>query len=143
MKQLRSFLGTCSYYRQCVYRFSTIAAPLFELTKKGTTFVWNDRAETAFNTLKDKLCSTPILALPRDDAETIFDVDACDTGIAAVLSQMHDSVEKVVAYASRTLNDAEKYYSLLHYSTRSIGTYLWVDSIPSISHWSTNTSSHG
>ena len=53
-----------------------------------------------------------ILALPRDDAQTILDVDASDTGVAAVLSQIQDNEEKVLAYASRVYNDAEKNYCI-------------------------------
>ena len=112
VKQLRSFLGTCSYYRKFVNKFSCIAAPLFALTKKGQKFIWSETAEQAFATLKEKLCSTPILALPRDDAQTILDVDASDMGVAAVLSQIQDNEEKVLAYASRVYNDAEKNYCI-------------------------------
>jgi RNase H-like domain found in reverse transcriptase len=89
-------------------KFSCIAAPLFELTKNGKKFIWNETAGQAFATLKEKLCSTPILALTRDDAQTILDVNASDAGVGAVLSQIQDNEEKVLAYASRVYNDAEK-----------------------------------
>ena len=54
VKQVRTLFGTCSYYRKFVNKLSCIAAPLFELTKKGRRFIWSDNAEVAFNTLKRK-----------------------------------------------------------------------------------------
>jgi hypothetical protein len=74
--------------------------------------MWSEPAELSFQTLKQKLCSTPILSLPRDESQTILDVDASDTGIAAILSQIQDDDEKVLAYASRVYSDAEKNYCI-------------------------------
>jgi len=59
--QVRSFLGLAGFYRRFVKDFSTIAAPLNELTKKGVTFHWGTTQEKAFNTLKDKLTHAPLL----------------------------------------------------------------------------------
>jgi hypothetical protein len=62
--QVRSFLGLAGFYRRFVKDFSTIAAPLNELTKKDVPFVWRDAQESAFTTLKDKLTHAPLLQLP-------------------------------------------------------------------------------
>ena len=75
-------------------------------------FEWSQKQEDSFETPKKKLSQAPVLALPRDDAQTILDVDACDTGVGAVLSQIIDGEERPVAYASRTLNDAERNYCI-------------------------------
>jgi hypothetical protein len=61
---VRSFLGTCSYYRRFIPSFSDTARPLNKLTEKTAKFVWTDECESSFNSLKDKLTQAPILAYP-------------------------------------------------------------------------------
>ena len=64
--ELRSFLGTCSYYRKYIKGFSHIARPLHKLTEKNRVYSWCDEAEQAFQALKCKLTESPILAYPND-----------------------------------------------------------------------------
>ena len=109
--EVKQFLGLCSYYRKHVKNFSMIAKPLFDLTKKDSKLVWTDDSQISFNQLKAALTSNEIMALPSDKGgQFILDVDACNYGIGAVLSQVQDGKEKVVSYASRTLNRAETNY---------------------------------
>jgi len=110
LTELRAFLGTSGYYRRFVKNFSSIAAPLFALMKKGIEFVWTDECQTAFETLKSRLTSAPILALPTDEGTYTLDTDASDYGLGAVLSQKQDGVERVIAYASRTMTKSERHY---------------------------------
>lgn len=109
-KQVRSFLGLCSYYRRFIEGFSTVAKPLSELTEERRRFVWSDCCETAFRELKRKLTTAPILAFPTPTDEFILDTDASNVGIGAVLSQRQGDVEVVLEYYSKTLNNAEKNY---------------------------------
>ena len=81
LRDVRSFLGLCSYYRRFIRNFSVLAAPLFELTKKGRAFEWDDACQEVFEHLKRVLTTTPILALPKDEGLYILDCDACDLGI--------------------------------------------------------------
>ena len=110
LKEVRGFLGLCSYYRRFVKQFSEIAAPLHALQKKGCPFVWSGECQTAFETLKRKLTEAPVLALPRDQGMFILDTDASNHGIGAVLSQVQDGEEKVISYASRLYSNAEHRY---------------------------------
>ena len=112
LTELRAFMGTCGYYRRFVKDFSTIAAPLFALMKKGVTWEWTDECEEVFEGLKAELISKPILALPTDDGTFVLDSDASDFGLGAVLSQTQNGEERVIAFASRTLSKPELKYKV-------------------------------
>ncbi|GJT22978.1 putative reverse transcriptase domain-containing protein [Tanacetum coccineum] len=101
------FLGLVGYYRRFIEGFSKIAKPMTKLTQKKVKFVWGDKQEAAFQLLKQKLCSAPILALPEGSEDFIAYCDASKKGLGAVLMQR----EKVIAYASRQLKIHEKNYT--------------------------------
>ncbi|GKB23908.1 putative reverse transcriptase domain-containing protein [Tanacetum coccineum] len=104
--EIRQFLGLAGYYRRFIEGFSKIAKPMTKLTQKKVKFVWGDKQEAAFQLLKQKLCSAPILALPEGSEDFIVYCDASIKGLGAVLMQR----EKVIAYASRQLKIHEKNY---------------------------------
>ena len=108
--EVRGFLGLCSYYRRFIKDFAVVAKPLTELTCNDSPLVWTDECQSAFDELKSRLVGPDIMAFPRDDAQYILDTDACDIGIGAVLSQVQDGCERVIAYASRSLTKAERNY---------------------------------
>ncbi|GJU63348.1 hypothetical protein Tco_1245183 [Tanacetum coccineum] len=95
------------YYRRFIEGFSKIAKPMTKLTQKKVKFEWGDKQETAFQLIKQKLCSAPILALPEGSEDFIVYCDASKKGLGAVLMQR----EKVIAYASRQLKIHEKNYT--------------------------------
>jgi len=107
---VRAFLGTCGYYRRFVKDFSTIAAPLYALTQKGAKYKWTLECQQAFEALKLRLMSEPILALPMDEGTYILDCDASNYGLGAVLSQEQSAVERVIAYSSRSMSKPELRY---------------------------------
>nr|GFC40073.1 reverse transcriptase domain-containing protein [Tanacetum cinerariifolium] len=84
-----------------------IAKPMTKLTHKKVKFEWGDKQEAAFQLLKQKLCSAPILALPEGSEDFIVCCDASNKGLGAVLMQR----EKVISYASRQLKIHEKNYT--------------------------------
>jgi hypothetical protein len=112
IKELRSYLGCFGYYRKFISNFSQIAEPLYALLRKGQKFSWTNRQQKAFDTLKAKLVSAPVLALPVDDAQMVVDCDASDSGLGAVLSQIINGEEKPIAYASRTYNKQDMNYCI-------------------------------
>ncbi|KAL7841639.1 hypothetical protein SRHO_G00253300 [Serrasalmus rhombeus] len=110
LRELKSFIGLASYYRRFVRGFSCIAAPLFNLQRKGSDFVWTPECEQAFICLKKALTESPILTPPHPNLPFVLDTDASNVGMGAVLSQVGQEGEKVVAYFSRTFNKAEQRY---------------------------------
>lgn len=84
--------------------FAKIAYPLTQLTHKGVAFKWMSECQQAFDTLRIKLIKAPIMSSPTDNDSFVLDVDASDFGIGGVLSQVQGGIEKVISYASRTLN---------------------------------------
>jgi len=109
-REVRSFVGLCSYYRRFVEGFTRISAPLHDMTKKGRTFCWTPKCQEAFERLKSVLTSAPVLAMPDEESVFVLDSDAAQTSIGAVLSQRQQGVERVVAYASRKLSKCEINY---------------------------------
>ncbi|GKB54556.1 putative reverse transcriptase domain-containing protein [Tanacetum coccineum] len=105
--EIRQFLGLAGYYRRFIEGFSKIAKPMTKLTQKKVKFEWGDKQEAAFQLLKQKLCSAPILALPEGSEDFIVYCDASKKGLGAVLMQR----EKVISYASRQLKIHEKNYT--------------------------------
>ena len=106
-----SFLGLASFYRRLIPKFADLAKPLMEVTRKETEFIWEERQETAFQSLKEKLCSSEVLAYPDFKSDFILTTDASKVGVAAILSQAQNGVERPLSYASMQLNRAEQNYS--------------------------------
>ena len=113
--QVRSFLGLVGYYRKFIPNFAAVAVPLTDCTKKGEPKVirWGDSQEQAFQALKGKLASSPILQLPDLNKSFTLRTDASDTGVGAVLFQGKAGELFPVAYASKKLNKSQRRYSVM------------------------------
>nr|GEV65055.1 putative reverse transcriptase domain-containing protein [Tanacetum cinerariifolium] len=104
--EVRQFLGLAGYYRRFIEGFSLISKPLTKITQKNKKFEWETEAEEAFQTLKQKLCCAPTLALPKGLEDFVVYCDASLRGFGAFLKQR----EKVISYASRQLRTHEENY---------------------------------
>jgi hypothetical protein len=107
---IRSFLGLAGYYRKFIKGFSSIAAPLTELLKKGTRFVWHDALEKAFRALITAITTAPTLILPDPTKPYVITADACGYGIGACLMQDHGKGLQPIAFLSKKLTDTELRY---------------------------------
>ncbi|GJS07261.1 putative reverse transcriptase domain-containing protein [Tanacetum coccineum] len=87
--EFRSFLGLVGYYRRFIENFSKIAKPLTILTQKSKTFDWGEEQELAFQTLKDKLCNAPVLALPDGPEDFVVYCDTSGIGLGYHKSLQH------------------------------------------------------
>ena len=101
--ELRSFLGTASYYRKFCKSFCDIPGPLHKLTEKQNAFVWTVECNSAFNQLKRVLTTASIMGYPRSDSDYLLDCDCSGYGLGAVLSEKQDGVERVISYYSKSL----------------------------------------
>ena len=113
VKDVRSFLGFCNFYRPFIRGFSHVARPLNELTRKDTEWHWGQKQQEAFEILKTRVTSEPVLAHPELDKQFELEVDASGFAIGGVLLQKKDDGKKhPIAYYSSTLNAAERNYDI-------------------------------
>ena len=114
-KQVRSFLGLAGFYSKFIPNYSTVAAPLTDLTKRGcpNKIVWGDAQERSFVILKKVLSSNPVLRLPDLSREFILQTDASEVGLGACLLQDFDGQKFPVAYASKKLTKSELNYFVI------------------------------
>ena len=110
-KELRRFLGFVSSYRRFIKDAAMIASPLNKLLTKKNKWEWGKAQQTAFDQLKTSLTQAPVLACPDWSQPFTLQTDASREGLGAVLTQGEGDNERVIAYASRSLNKAERNYS--------------------------------
>lgn len=114
-KKVHSFVSLCSYYRRFVHHFSSITAPLAELSHTKGKFKWTPECEEVFKLMKTLLTTAPILVYPDFSKPFYISTDASNVGLGAILFQYDDNnYERVISYASRSLLPAEKNYSATH-----------------------------
>nr|GEV65429.1 putative reverse transcriptase domain-containing protein [Tanacetum cinerariifolium] len=107
-EKLYAKFSKCNFgFQRFIKGFSKIAKSMTKLTHKGIKFDWGEKEENAFQLIKQKLCSAPILALPEGSEDFVVYYDASHKGLGDVLMQR----EKVIAYASRQLKVHEQNYT--------------------------------
>nr|GEX18245.1 putative reverse transcriptase domain-containing protein [Tanacetum cinerariifolium] len=114
--EVKKFHRLSGYYRRVIEGFSLISKPLTKLNKKDKKYEWGKEEEETFQTLKQKLCSAPILALLEEIEDFVVYCDASLKGYGAVLMQR----EKVIAYASRQLKVHEENYTTRDLELRAV-----------------------
>ncbi len=113
-KELMRFLGLVGYYRSFCRNFSIVVAPLTDLLRGKTTFVWSPECQRAFEQIKVLLCTAPVLAAPRFDRPFQLNVDASHVGAGSVLMQADDfGIERPVCFFSKKFTACQKNYSVI------------------------------
>jgi hypothetical protein len=121
IQQLRSFLGAVNYYRKFIPNLSSLLTPLNEQLQKDRQWSWENRQISAFKEAKQQLTSTRVLTHYDPKKPLLLSCDASPYGVGAVIShRLQDEGERPIAFASRTLNSAEKKYSQLDKEALSI-----------------------
>ena len=113
IKNVQKFLGLANYYRQFVKDFAKIAKPLHEMTRKGKKWEWGEKQQEAFEELKRRFTTEPVLVTPDLDKEMRVEADVSDFATGGVLSmKCEDERWRPVAYISKSLNEAERNYEI-------------------------------
>jgi len=113
MKEVQKFLGLANYYRRFVKDFAKIAKPLHETTRKGKKWEWGEKQQRAFEELKKRFTTEPVLVTPDLDKEMRVEADALDFATGGVLSmKCEDEKWRPVAYISKSLNEAERNHKI-------------------------------
>ena len=121
IKQFRQFLGLTSHYRRFVPGYARIAFPLHALTRKGALFQWTADCEIAYESLKTKLVTAPLLCYPDFSKDFTLETDASRQGLGAILSQYQDDHKlHPVAYASRSISSTEANYAITDLETLAV-----------------------
>ena len=130
--EVRSFLGLANYYKRFVPKFSKVALPLVNLTCKSVVFSWNESCVESFVKLKELFTTAPTLAYPSQSPEAhfILDTDASEYALGAVLSQVHEGEERVLAYASKALTHSQRNYCTTYRELLAI-----VEFVPHFKHY--------
>ena len=127
--EVRSFLGFTNYYQRFIKRYAQVVKPLYKLilgenaSKKRYSIKWDIECQNAFDNIKE-LCTTTTIVAYADFAKPFkLHTNASMLGLGTVLYQVHNGVEKVISYASRSLTKSETKYSVhkLEFSLPEMG----------------------
>ena len=115
VKEVRSFVALCSFFRKHVPNFATIASPLNKLTRKGVHFKWTEECDHAFEALKTALVESNLLTYPdfKSPEPFIVATDASQVGLGGWISQERDGERRPIAFYSRSFSSAEVNYSTI------------------------------
>ena len=114
VKEVRSFIGMCSYYRRYVPNFSEQAIPIIALTRKNATFIWSEDCQEAFDSLKICLTNAPVLAHADPQKPYVLYTDASQGAVGAILAQKDNQAqERVVHYLSQQLNRRQRNWATI------------------------------
>ncbi|KAL4153562.1 hypothetical protein QTP88_001395 [Uroleucon formosanum] len=151
IKQTRSFLGLCNFFRKFIPRFAELISPITDLTRghyatKKSPIKWSTLHQDAFEKLKNQLTSPPLLKHFNPDLRIIIWTDASKIGIAGTLLQKSDEDKQLhpVSFVSRWLNTTEEKYSAIElellaivFTLETFRTYIygveieiWTDHAP-------------
>ena len=120
-KLVKSFLGLLTYFHRSIKDFSKLSEPLNRLLRKSVKFEWGPEQEKAFQVLKERLVSAPILRFPDLSKPFRITCDACETGLGWVLGQLGDDLQEyVICYGGRCLSRTEEKWPMWELEALSV-----------------------
>lgn len=123
LKETQRFLGMCSFYRRFVPSFSLLASELYKLCKKNTQFEWTEKCNEAFEILKQKLSTPPVLAYPEmENGVFVLLVDASQIAAASVLNLRDENGDRPIEFFGRQFNETQSRY---HSNELEILSLVW------------------
>jgi hypothetical protein len=133
--EVHKFLGFTGYYRYFIQNYSRLVRPLLDLTQKATPWHWNDNQQKSFETLRDQMCSKPVLRQPNFSKKFFVHTDASAYGVGAILSQEGEPnttnpqkpKQHPIAYYSATFTPTERNHDIYEQELLAI--------IKAITHW--------
>ncbi|XP_045449691.1 uncharacterized protein K02A2.6-like [Melitaea cinxia] len=133
VSELRAFIGMVMYYGKFIKNVSSILTPLYNLLRVGARYDWSEACDAAFSRVKRALSSSEVLVHYSLELPLVLTADASAAGIGAVISHITPGGERPIAYASRTLNSAERSYAQIDrealaiiYGIKKFHQYLYV-----------------
>ena len=135
LTETQRFLGFCNFYRGFVPRYSELATPLTELTRKDVTFHWGTKEQAAFDALKLAFTNSDIVRHYKAGLQVILETDASDFALSGVLSQVFPDGCHPIGFLSRKLRAAE-----LNYDTHDKELLAIIESLKGWRHWTMETS---
>jgi transposase InsO family protein len=112
LREARSFMQFCNFYRDFIPHFSTVVKPLNVLTEKNHVFEWKEPQQRAFDLLKSAIRSDVVLMIPQEGHSFRLESDASDYAAGAVLHQIIDGVARPIGFFSKTFVEAERNYMI-------------------------------
>ncbi len=132
VRDVQSFLGLANYFRTFIVAFSEKARPLYELLKKENKWKWTSSESNSFEIIKESLLTAPVLAFPDFTQPFLLTTDASGYAVGALLTQIQNGKERLIACNSRVLTPVEKRYSntdretlAVIYGIHAFRSYLW------------------
>ncbi|HLP44037.1 MAG TPA: RNase H-like domain-containing protein [Candidatus Nanoarchaeia archaeon] len=132
VRDVQAFLGLIGYFRIFIPKFAEKARPLYILLKQDNEWSWGKEQEAAFQQFKRLLQQAPILAFPNFDEPFMLTTDASGYAAGAILTQMQNNKERLIACASKVFTDTEQRYSnteremtAVIYGIDHFKSYLW------------------
>ena len=127
LTESRSFCGMVNFLSMFCKNLIVVLKPIYDVTRKGQPFFWGEKQQKAFNEVKKMLIKPPVLTLPSQHGRFILCVDTSRTSVGTALWQYQGGVPRLIGYASKTLVEAAKNYSvtLLEMTGLVTGLQIW------------------
>ena len=127
VKECKNFCGVVNYLSIFCRNLQKLLKPIYDLTKKGRPFVWQEEQQQAFDTIKERMINPPILYLPKPGGRFILYCDSSRIHTGSSLWQVQEGTPRLIGYASKSLPAPAMNYSVteLEMTGMAVNIHLW------------------